>query len=59
MNKIFGQMVKDQCHGTDFFILLNVDVAYTDPVLAIPLNTMVSLDPRMMSSPELESLFQT
>ncbi|CAD6564908.1 MAG: hypothetical protein ASARMPREDX12_004496 [Alectoria sarmentosa] len=37
-------MVKDQCYGTDFPILLNVDVGHTDPILTVPLNAMVGLD---------------
>ncbi len=40
----FAQMVKDQCYGTDFPILMDVDVGHTDPVLTIPLNALVSLD---------------
>lgn len=44
MRDEFAQMVKDQCDGTIFPILLNVDVEYTDPILTIPPNAMVGLD---------------
>ena len=44
MRNEFAQMVKDQCYGTDFPILLNVDVGHTDPILTVPLNAMVGLD---------------
>lgn len=44
MRNEFAQMVKDQCYGTDFPILLNVDVGHTDPILTVPLNAMVDLD---------------
>ena len=40
----FAQMVKDQCYGTDFPILMDVDVGHTDPILTIPLNALVSFD---------------
>jgi muramoyltetrapeptide carboxypeptidase len=42
--KEFKQMILDQCHGTDFPILFNVDIGHTDPILTIPLNAMASLD---------------
>jgi muramoyltetrapeptide carboxypeptidase LdcA involved in peptidoglycan recycling len=29
--KEYAQMVLDQCHGTDFPILFNVDIGHTDP----------------------------
>ena len=29
--KDYAQMVLDQCHGTDFPILFNVDIGHTDP----------------------------
>jgi muramoyltetrapeptide carboxypeptidase len=44
MREEFGKMVLDQCYGTDFPILTNVDVGHTDPILTIPLNAMCSLD---------------
>ena len=40
----FAQMIADQCSGTDFPILLNVDIGHTSPVLTIPMNALVSLD---------------
>jgi muramoyltetrapeptide carboxypeptidase LdcA involved in peptidoglycan recycling len=40
----FKQMVLDQCYGTDFPILFNVDIGHTDPMLTIPLNALASLD---------------
>lgn len=40
----FEKMLVDQCYGTDFPILFNVDVGHTDPILTLPLNAMVSLD---------------
>ena len=40
----FKQMVLDQCYGTDFPILYNVDIGHTDPLLTIPLNALASLD---------------
>ncbi|KAG0648781.1 carboxypeptidase [Hyphodiscus hymeniophilus] len=43
----FRQMVLDQCHGTDFPILFNVDIGHTDPLLTIPINAMASLDSEM------------
>jgi muramoyltetrapeptide carboxypeptidase len=42
--KEFKQMILDQCHGTNFPILYNVDLGHTDPILTIPLNAMASLD---------------
>jgi len=33
----------DECYGTDFPILIGVDVGHSDPILTIPLNAMVSL----------------
>ncbi|OBT95290.1 hypothetical protein VE01_06597 [Pseudogymnoascus verrucosus] len=42
--KGFKQMILDQCHGTDFPILFNVDIGHTDPILTIPLNALASLD---------------
>jgi muramoyltetrapeptide carboxypeptidase LdcA involved in peptidoglycan recycling len=42
--KEFNQMILDQCRGTDFPILCNVDIGHTDPMLTIPLNAMASLD---------------
>lgn len=42
--KEFKQMILDQCHGTDFPILFNVDIGHTDPILTIPLNALASLD---------------
>lgn len=44
MRDEFAQMAKEQCDGTTFPVLLNVDVEYTDPILTTPLNAMVSLD---------------
>ncbi|KAI9827982.1 MAG: hypothetical protein M1819_006825 [Sarea resinae] len=40
----FAQMITDQCYGTDFPILPNVDVGHTDPVLTVPLDAVVVLD---------------
>ena len=40
----FKQMVLDQCYGTDFPILYNVDIGHTDPILTIPLNALACLD---------------
>lgn len=39
----FKQMILDQCHGTDFPILFNVDIGHTDPMLTIPMNALASL----------------
>ena len=44
MRKEFAQMVNDQCDGTDFPVLLDVDIGHTSPIVTIPLNIMVSLD---------------
>lgn len=44
LEKQFKQMILDQCHGTSFPILYNVDIGHTDPMLTIPLNAMASLD---------------
>ena len=40
----FAQMIADQCYGTDFPILLNVDVGHSDPILTMPLDALCSLD---------------
>ncbi len=40
----FAQMVADQCYGTDFPILFNVDVGHSDPILTVPLDALCSLD---------------
>jgi muramoyltetrapeptide carboxypeptidase LdcA involved in peptidoglycan recycling len=42
--KQYAQMILDQCHGTDFPILFNVDIGHTDPILTIPLNALATLD---------------
>ena len=44
MREDFAQVVADQCYGTTFPILLNVDIGHTAPILTIPMNTMVSID---------------
>jgi len=44
MREAFGKMVLEQCNGTDFPILFDVDVGHTSPMLTIPLNGMVKLD---------------
>jgi muramoyltetrapeptide carboxypeptidase len=44
MKKKFKQMMLDQCYGTDFPILMDVDVGHTNPIVTVPLNAMVGLD---------------
>lgn len=44
MTEEFGKIVLDQCYGTSFPILANVDVGHTDPILTIPINALASLD---------------
>jgi len=44
MRKEFEKMILGQCYGTNFPILMNVDVGHTHPILTIPLNAMCSLD---------------
>lgn len=51
----FKQMVLDQCYGTDFPILFNVDIGHTDPMLTIPLNALASLDSERDEFAVLES----
>ncbi|KAF2487720.1 peptidase family S66 [Neohortaea acidophila] len=43
-NHEFRQIILNQTRGTDFPILVDVDIGHTTPVLTIPLNTMVHLD---------------
>jgi len=38
------KMVLDQCRGTEFPILFDVDIGHTDPILTIPLNALARLD---------------
>lgn len=40
----FEKMVVEQCYGTDFPILANLDTGHTDPILTLPLGCLVSLD---------------
>ena len=44
MREKFAQLVADQCYGTTFPILLNVDIGHTAPILTIPMNAIVSID---------------
>lgn len=44
MRQEFEQMVVEQCYGTEFPILANVDVGHTDPILTLPLNALATLD---------------
>ena len=44
MREEFAQLVADQCHGTTFPILLNVDIGHTAPILTLPMSAMVSID---------------
>jgi muramoyltetrapeptide carboxypeptidase LdcA involved in peptidoglycan recycling len=44
MREEFEEVVLDQCFGTEFPILANVDVGHTTPLVTIPLNALVSLD---------------
>ena len=44
MREEFAQLVADQCYGTKFPILLNVDIGHTAPILTLPMNAMVSID---------------
>ena len=55
MRHKFAQMVKDQCYGRDFPILLDVDVGYTDSILTVTLNAIVVLDFDMDDFPVLEA----
>jgi muramoyltetrapeptide carboxypeptidase len=38
MREEFGKMVLEQCYGTSFPILVDVDVGHTSPILTVPLN---------------------
>ncbi|CZR54465.1 uncharacterized protein PAC_04349 [Phialocephala subalpina] len=40
----FNQTVLDQCWGTEYPILTNVDIGHTGPMLTIPLDSMAMLD---------------
>jgi hypothetical protein len=40
----FEQMILDQCHGTYFQTLFNVDIGHTDQMFSIPMNALASLD---------------
>lgn len=42
--KKFKKMMLDQCYGTDFPILMDVDVGHTNPMVTVPLDAMVGLD---------------
>ena len=44
MRREFEEAMLDQCDGTDFPILANVDVGHTTPMVTIPLNAMVRLN---------------
>ena len=44
MREEFGKMVLDQCSGSSFPILMDVDVGHTSPMVTVPLNGMVKLD---------------
>lgn len=44
MREEFAQIVADQCYGTSFPILLNVDIGHTAPILTLPMNSVVSID---------------
>lgn len=55
----FEHMILDQCYGTDFPILFNVDVGHTDPILTLPLNALVSLDSTKDEFALLEAVVET
>lgn len=44
MKREFKQTVLDQCYGTSFPILMDVDVGHTSPMVTVPLDSMVELD---------------
>ena len=44
MREEFAQLVADQCYGTAFPILFNVDIGHTAPILTLPMNAMASID---------------
>jgi len=44
MRKEFERMVVEQCYGTTFPILANVDVGHTNPILTLPLDAYCSMD---------------
>ncbi|TVY78405.1 putative carboxypeptidase [Lachnellula suecica] len=44
MSVEFRKMVLEQCSGTSFPILVDVDVGHTSPMVTLPLNGMVKLD---------------
>ena len=44
MEKELAELLLFACHGTDFPIVMNVDVGHTDPKLTIPLNSLMSMD---------------
>lgn len=44
MREEFAKVIGEQCFGTQFPILLYVDVGHTDPILTVPLDAMVRLD---------------
>lgn len=44
MTAAFEKMLFDQCYGTGFPILVNIDTGHTDPMLTLPLDALVSLD---------------
>lgn len=44
MREEFGKMVLEQCYGTNFPILADVDIGHTSPMVTIPLNGMVQLN---------------
>ncbi|KAF2789728.1 peptidase S66, LD-carboxypeptidase A [Melanomma pulvis-pyrius CBS 109.77] len=44
MDKAFAEILLGQCYGTNFPIVMNVDVGHTDPVLTIPLNSLIRMD---------------
>ena len=44
MREDFAQVIVDQCYGSIFPILLNVDIGHTAPILTLPMNAMVCID---------------
>lgn len=44
MREDFAQLIADQCYGTTFPILLNVDIRHTAPILTLPMNALVRID---------------